>query len=444
MSHLNQNIRSGPPSDNINNPQNLYEYLIVGQNLKGNGAPSNTIGTIHSRYIDEVSGIEYLKGSDGTWSSFIDYSTLGPPEIPDPITVNQINTDQISQKTLGGDLAVNLGLTGSAKFTLGVGESIDINNGNVLLTHNGNGIFASDVQGYSLVSNQISAGKTITIDAATGIIGHAGAQRLEITNYQPNENLLLSTNGGSIDIVSGGAVNVTGTANVEISSAANSVTIDSATNLSLLAQGTSDILLTTSSGGGKIKMVDGLGLITFDAAANLMTCDNIDTTSINNSKASTKNQVLSVDTAGILSFLPHPKTFTFGGQNVGGNGTNYLTIGGNTTSSPADFLSIPIIDNETRIVSLRAALIYNVPWSWGGGTAQWEIFTCPTNLPSIVANTTTLVTSPMVTAGDLYFSYSPNMNVAVPNNVKLGVRLVSAGTASTSNTLDVIFTLGLQ
>jgi hypothetical protein len=96
---LDQNIRytNPDPSDTLN-PNGLYESFIVPQNLAGVGAPGSLTAVLGSTYTDTSTGQEYMMERDGTWHTFINYSSFAPA-IPDPLTRNQINVTTIEPDT---------------------------------------------------------------------------------------------------------------------------------------------------------------------------------------------------------------------------------------------------------------------------------------------------------------------------------------------------------
>lgn len=457
---LNQDIRVNAPSGDPNNPQGLYNYLIVGQNLKGTGIPDNNLGTINSSYIDEATGIQYIKGSDATWTTYIDYTAIGPtggapPTIPDPLTVNQINTDVISQKTLGGDLSVNLGLTGDFALTLGVPtQAVDINSGNIRLTANGNGTFSSDVQGYTVIANN-GSGKAVSINSNSGIIDHVGAQPLEITNSQPNENLILSTTGAAGDVLvnSGGDVAI-GTAvagkTIDLNTNAGAINCDAVNTNFIDTSGSGAIAINPLSGIAAATGAGSFSITNFTASQDILFQLNggdIDAnnneiknvSSINGSSALVNNSILNVNTSGSLAWRAYPRCIEMQISGFGANGTDYFNLG-TTVVGPADFWGV-CSGNGRRLAEVDVRLLYNTAWSFGGGTATLEIGYVPNGSPMIAANFVVLRSINLDTATPLYGVSFTGYNDSIPFRAAICARTVLAGTASTSGTAE--FTLGM-
>jgi len=206
MSAINQDIRTGPPGNDPNNPQNLFSYLIVGDKLKGSGLPDATSGTFNSSYLDTVTGIEYVKKGDGTWENFVDYSGFAPAvPVPDPLPINELQVDLIRGKN-SDNVEITGSLNGDVNITLEATNALSINGGNCLISGSGNVISGSDIQGYDIRATN-GTGKTISLKPATGEIEHVGAgQDLNITQSTGGQNinmnvgaaqLVISDNAGS-------------------------------------------------------------------------------------------------------------------------------------------------------------------------------------------------------------------------------------------------------
>ena len=205
MSAINQDIRTGPPGNDPNNPQNLFSYLVVGQKMKGSGLPDASQGTYNSTYIDTVTGIEYIKIGDGTWENYIDYSGFAPAvPVPDPLAINELEVDLIRGKN-SDNVEITGGLNGDVNITLDATNALSINAGNCVISGSGNVISGSDIQGYDIRAT--TGTKTISIKPNSGEIEHIGAaQAFSITQATAGQpininvgtaQMVISDNAGS-------------------------------------------------------------------------------------------------------------------------------------------------------------------------------------------------------------------------------------------------------
>lgn len=197
---LNQSIRyttNGGP----NNPQGLYDFIKPMRKLKGSGAPAANLGENHWEYLDEVSGIDYVK-SNGVWEPYADYSSFAPAPA-DPLTLNQLNVNTI-RGNASDDVLIDAG-TGICQvlnqFQVGQVGALD----NVQIQDNGN-IFAGSLVRSFNVKSWDGAQSEIEINAFNEkIVQNGPAKNLEVQAVAGNVSLngstglSLNANGNGVD-----------------------------------------------------------------------------------------------------------------------------------------------------------------------------------------------------------------------------------------------------
>lgn len=478
---LNQDIRSRPPSNDVNNPLGLFNYLIVGKKLKGNGPPSNNVGTINSTYIDEDTGIEYVKSEAGVWDAYVNYSNVGP-DVPDPLSVDTI------QGRTGESLLLDMKTTGDLNINLGFPtHALDINSGSVRLTANGNGVFASDVVGYSVIANT-GGGKTISLDANSGIVDHVGSQPFEITNSTVNQGLILSTSGaGQIDVNSAGNASINSTSgDVIVNTPSGDVTVNSSGDATINSStgnatvnaplGKINLVSDSGSGGGTVcdgwnftfqnsavhaggeRIEIGPGGISFrtpggqaslvnEVAGDILIAPQMGSevnfnsrginfvTSINDSSSLTNNSMLNVNPSGTLSWRTYPRSIQFLASGWGGNGTSYFHLG-DSTINPGELWGA-CTGNGRNLAEIDFRLHYNAPFTLTGGSAVVEIGYVANNQPMTQANFTLLRSANLTTGSPLYGVSFTGYNDVIPFRAALCVRTVLTGTSATATNAEV-------
>ena len=502
---LNQNIRSQPVNfDNINNPYGLFNYLVVGDNLKGAGAPSPNIGTINSKYIDTVSGIEYIKGADGVWDAFVNFGTFAPPVIiPDPLSLIELDVDTIRGNS-GDSVAIDLGPTGDLNISLDGNQFIKVNGDNIKIQGNGNIISQSSLIGYELQSNN-TIDKYISIVANSGLIQSVGNQPLTIEALNAGQPVNIKTEGsaGADVVLEGKKVQFNSGASVLLAEFDNSVD-----NRLIMYNGASQAVLLRAQGMTKLNAGDlvinhestnasinnnvkGLGSHTFtnstvgstaridsqtktleflgtDGDVNirnvtlndhlLLSTDGtgqvkipnggldlvnnpvINVSAINNGNLNGQFGSLSVNAAGALIYAKPQTAHTFTWGAVGGNTVNEYGEIGGFTVAPGDVAGV-YIPWGGFINMVSASLSYSAAWTFGAGTASIQIGYIPSGVPMINANFVNLTTLPILTNTDFYqVSLGTNTNVSLPLG-RLCARLNVAGAAATSTNAELVCTI---
>ena len=491
---LNQNIRfKAPNPSDTNNPQGLYSYLLTGQNLSGAGVPNNNAGTINSRYIDTLSGIEYVKNETGIWEQYIDYSGFAPPPppptIPDPLEVGELRADTIKGKT-SDNLTLDAGLNGDINLVLEPTNILNIGGGNI--TMQGNGVInsLSPITGYEILSDN-TTGKQILLSANTG----------ELNLIGPDPYIIQATNAGASLTLKANAADVVldaGTAKIKVASSNianttnNSFIIEHQTtgeDIEIKAEsvGAGNVILRAGTGGGQVQTTENLSLqgkdlinvekvqhttattfimentsnnqdvlIRTTGAGNLRINSgsaNIEhetparfvpfgltTSSINASHTLTQDSIIAVSSSGVIEFGKVPQTIIFSGINIGVNGINYLDCF-NIDPNPGQVPVCPIL-NGGKIRRVEAALLFDTPWTWGGATtANIEFGYIALSSPITTANWTPLFNLSMEPTLDYYYTNS-TANITMPA-AKLGCRLNIVGATPTASTAEIIIKVQL-
>lgn len=490
---LNQNIRfKAPNPSDTNNPQGLYSYLLTGQNLSGAGVPNNNAGTINSRYIDTLSGIEYIKNDTGTWEPYIDYSGFAPPPppptIPDPLEVGELRADTIKGKT-ADSFTLDAGLNGDINLTLGPSNSLNINSGNTQLTGNGNIIAGSLVSGYQILADT-GGGKSINLNPNANEISIIGSAHMNIKHNSVGQNLQLQTNDGNI-IMNTGAGSIIANATIG-NTTNNSFIIEHQTtgeDVEIKAEsvGAGNVILRAGTGGGQVQTTENLSLQGKDlinvekvqhTTASIFTIENttanqdvliksagvgnirfnssggqnvfeseatfnpfgLSTSSINGSNGLTENRIMAIESGSII-FGKVPQTIIFSGINIGVNGVNYLDCF-NIDPNPGQVPICPIL-NGGKIRRVEAALLFDTPWTWGGATtANIDFGYIALSSPVTTANWTPLFSLSMEPTLDYYYTNAPDINANMPPG-KLGCRLNIVGATPTASTAEIIIKVQL-
>jgi hypothetical protein len=456
---LNQDIRfaenAGP-----NNPKGLYKHVKPSRSIAGSGFPDPSLGEDEWLYIDESTGFEYKK-TNGVWDPFVNFASFAPPVvIPDPLPI-----DAIEGRT-SEDILLDLKTGGTLNVSLGApSQALDINSGNVRLTANGNGTFASDLQGYAVIANN-GAGKSITLESNAGIIDHVGLQPFEISNSQPDENLIVSTTGtaGDIQVNSSGAAAVNAAAGDSVvSSATGKVRLNSDSTASggTVVDGFSLKYENTvvNPGGEKIEISESG--ITFRTPTGQVSLVNQiagdfviapqpgsetsfnntgikSISSINGSDGVIQNSVFNVNNAGALSFRAYPYCVNMMQSGFGANGTSYFHLG-TSTINPGELWSI-CIGNGRNLAEVSLRLHSNALWNFGGGTATLEIGYVANNVPTTTANFTVVRSITLDTVSDFYGVTFSGYNDSIPFRAAFCARMVLAGTAATSTNAELTMT----
>lgn len=499
---LNQNIRHSPYNqNNVNNPHGLFNHLIVGEKLKGAGAPSDTIGTINSDYIDTVSGVEYVKNDAGVWEPFVDFGTL--VSVPDPLEVSEVRTDVI-KGLVGDSIEIDAGLSGDINLTLDGTNFVNVNSGNLRLQGNGNVLSGSDVVGFSLYSNN-GAGKEIEITSNTNSISNNTVNPFIIENKGSGSSMTLKTEGsaGADVIVEGNKVQINNAASELIAEfddnidnrfimysgvsqgllvrpqgltklTAGDLTFQHESNNASINQsvkGLGSHTFTNSTAGGTARIdantrtleflgsagdvnirnvnindhllltTDGTGVVKIpNGGLDLVNNPVINVDSVNGGDALARFGSLSVDAAGLLQYAHCQSSHTFCWNAVGGTATNEYGQFGGFTVAPGD-VGGPYIPWAGSINMVSASLSYNSVWTFGAGTASIEIGYIATGLSMVNANFT-LLTTLAIPTGSPFFQYSlgSNTNVAMPTG-RLVARLNVAGSTPTSTNAEMVCTI---
>lgn len=187
------------------------------------------------------------------------------------------------------------------------------------------------------------------------------------------------------------------------------------------------------SNGGVIRMQDGANAMTFDPAAKRATMEKIVIEQLNFSAGKTIYTSFGTDETGVLDFRKPPKTFDVAFGNMGSNGSIYAT----NIANPADFTTYYLGSTSRNLIEVNVRLAFSAAWSFGGGTSTLGIGYCLQDTPAIDANYVSMYTMALNTAGNFYQQESGSINVAIPANASLVVKITNTGTSSTSNNAEL-------
>lgn len=380
MAEISQTVRyasRGPPE----NPSAILKELKPTRLLTGSGVPSPSIGEDLHQYLDEDSGILYLRNGD-TWSPLVNYVDVISPNLPPATVPDNITVDSVANKNTN-DLAINA-------------------------------VAALSLSGGSL---DVDATGNILIDSVTDTIITSATGKVELQ-------------GDSLSL------QATGTGTPTFINSANPGIAILGKNSSSIAMTSDDINLNANV-AGRITFNSGLGC---DFNSKPLTSVG----AINGSDSIITYKTLGVNLSSQLEYLEPCDSIQGVIPNITTTaGAQYWEVG--VATSPADFFTISLPNpagQNRKLVGVAAHFLHNdVAWQIVSGSITIVVGYVPVGLAPIVSNIVTLWSSPPFANGVIY----PTINdpqIVTPATLPIGASIVvyalkGAGVSFIANQADI-------
>lgn len=166
---FNQDVRFSD-SVNPNNPHNLFEWIKPSRTIVDSGVPAASLGEDEWLYIDTSTAIEWIK-QNGVWSPLVNFSSIVVPA--DPLVLNSIHVNEI-QTDNSGAVQVNL----NATDIFNVGPSTDL----TAVQIQASGVISSNALAGTSSLSLGSAGNQLVMDPSINTVSGSPNLNLSASN----------------------------------------------------------------------------------------------------------------------------------------------------------------------------------------------------------------------------------------------------------------------
>lgn len=449
-SHL-INIKNGVSGGLIENqtgPLEIKNNAASGINVNASAGPLNLRSNVETSVQDFSTGYSMVINPNTGFTSNSNNSIALTHVTPDKdINVNTAGTGSINLNSAGSlTLDANSFININSTMNWGLNDVVNadrlqgptvtiISDTNALNLESANAA-VNITSAAPITLGNVAATGSISIDPTFNkIVGFANAP-VQIENFVIGQGITLKTNPAGVASINLEASSVA----IVAPAGAGSIGIDPANN-KITGFATQPVQIENFAANQDIILRPnpaGSGSVVFDVPANgdvdYLNSNINNLNGINGSSGELRAKSLCV-IGGVMQFRETPRNIEWFIQNAGANNTFYGGKG--LSASPADFGALNLGPGPHTLTDLAIRANYNVPWTWGGGTAVLTVGVVLNTLPSIAANYTPLYTLNLNTAGNFYAQDSGPINITIPPGNSFVCRLVTTGTSSTSNQIDM-------